>query len=251
MDVWGEQERNDNALARVVSEFFSPGFTSNTNLTARMAEIDRLFSETGEAGVIPSAAIKYFTSDKVRYDLTAEQYADFSTVRGQTAAKLIDTMISSKTYQESDATRQAALLKDAWSLATDQAKPTVVTGYNPTGWLKEAGAHVAKGDYDAVLRTMVTRQDEKDATAAKANMRGALFEAIDGGDSDGALTAVTALKEAGSENGGIKTSLTSHYKPLYKDAVESGDITTVKQIEDMLMSLGVGYKLSTIMGWAD
>ena len=43
--------------------------------------------------------------------------------------------------------------------------------------------------------------------------------------------------------------MTSRYKPLYKQAMEGGDIDTALTIEDMLRMTGLGYKQKDFANW--
>ena len=58
--------------------------------------------------------------------------------------------------------------------------------------------------------------------------------------------------EAGKDVSGIRSSLTSTFKPIYKEAAKKGDRETMDRIQEMLTSLPLGkssYKLNTIIGW--
>ena len=78
IDAWGREEQTGNAAERAANNFLNPAFTSNVETSAMEEELMRLYEATGEGSVFPSRAAKYFTVDKERKDLTAEEYVSSS-----------------------------------------------------------------------------------------------------------------------------------------------------------------------------
>jgi hypothetical protein len=57
------------------------------------------------------------------------------------------------------------------------------------------------------------------------------------------------MKLAGYKPATIKSGVTSHYKNIYKWAYNDGDLSTVRDIEDMLITLRLGYGPSVFRKW--
>ena len=100
-------------------------------------ELLRLYEETGEASVLPSRAAKYFTVNKVRKDLTADEYVRYATKQEKTAYNVLTSLTRSKAYKSMSKTEKVEAVSLAYEYANAVAKSSV-SAYKPEGWVAKA-----------------------------------------------------------------------------------------------------------------
>ena len=152
IDAWGRTEPTGGPLERAVDNFLNPGYRSAIQESAVEQALQELYEQTGEASVLPSRAGKYFTVDGERKDLTAEEYVEYATARGQTAYVLMDEL-----FQRTEGTGLSDedlvnAVEQVYEYANAQAK-TQVSDYEPDGWVKKAmeGREAGVGTVDYIL----------------------------------------------------------------------------------------------------
>jgi hypothetical protein len=96
-------------------------------------ELQRLFKATGESSVLISRPKAYFNVDAERKDLTAEEFVEYATTRGQTAYVVTTDLTESAIYENLTEKQKAAAVEKAYDFANQLAKATV-TGYDPSKW---------------------------------------------------------------------------------------------------------------------
>lgn len=74
IDEWGRTEYNGGPFERIANNMLNPAYMSEVSTSETEEELQRLYDATGDGGVLPGRAAKYFTVDGERIDLTAEQY---------------------------------------------------------------------------------------------------------------------------------------------------------------------------------
>ena len=99
IDAWGRTENTGGAGKRAFDNFANPAYTSEVKSSPMEDELLRLYETTGEKGVFPARAGKYFTVNGERKDLTAEEYVTYATKRGQLSHTLVTELTGSKSYQ--------------------------------------------------------------------------------------------------------------------------------------------------------
>lgn len=93
IDQWGRMEENyETELGNAFAQFLSPSYKSVVRTSDMESELQRLYDATGETGVLPATAPKYFTVDGERRNLTADEYVNYATIRGQTAHDLLPNL---------------------------------------------------------------------------------------------------------------------------------------------------------------
>lgn len=137
IDAWGRKESSGSVGERTFNNFINPAYTSTVDESAMEKELLRLYEETGEAKVFPDRAGKYFNVDKVRIDLTAEQYVKYATAKGQTAQKLMTALTKSSAYKAMSNADKVDAVSMVYEYANAVAK-TKVSGYKLDGWAKKA-----------------------------------------------------------------------------------------------------------------
>ncbi len=137
IDAWGRKEASGNALKRGFNNFLNPAYTSTIETSKMEEELLRLYDKTGESGVFPSRAGKYFTVDGVRKDLTADEYVRYATLKGEKSYKLVSELVKSKTYKKLSDEEKVKAVNEAYDYANQKAKKAI-SNYKPDSWVDKA-----------------------------------------------------------------------------------------------------------------
>lgn len=137
IDAWGREEGTGTLPMRAFDNFLNPAYTSSLNVTPVDAEIQRLYSQTGDGGVVPERPGRDITVDEVRKDLSGQEYVQYATQRGQTQYALLEGLLQSQLYQRLSDTDKAAVVGEVYDYADAVAK-AAVSAYEPEGWIAKA-----------------------------------------------------------------------------------------------------------------
>lgn len=157
IDAWGRTEASGNAGTRAFNNFVNPAYTSQIQSSAMEKELLRLYEATGESGVFPQRAEKYFTVDQERKDLTAQEYVKYAELKGQRAYQLVTDLVKDKKYQAMSDQDKAAAVENAYKLANQQAKQKV-GGYKPESWIIKAAEAEKKHGIDQETYVLLKTQ---------------------------------------------------------------------------------------------
>jgi hypothetical protein len=240
LNAWGEEDVTDNAILRAVENFLSPGYINEMSTDEAEKGLMELFDATKDEGLIPKTPQKYFTVNKQRKDLTGEEYEKLTKERGQAAKNLHTKLFDSPEFLSLPANYQVYALGQVWEYATQTAKQSVAPEYEVDSWVAGA-ADPAK----AILE----RTQDKAKSDRSKEMKNELYGAIDSGDLATAATYVEGIMQGGTEKGSLRTSITNQYKSKYQQMYADGDIEGMRQLENTLLALNVGYKMATIQKW--
>ena len=146
IDAWGRREDSGPLWLRTANNFLNPAYTSNSEVTPVDEEIQRLYDETGESGIVPDRPQRYITVNGERMDLSAEQYTQYAEERGQMQFSMLEGLVDSSAYQRLSDTDKAAVVSDVYSYA-DAVTKSHISDYEPDGWIAkvvESGADPAE-----------------------------------------------------------------------------------------------------------
>lgn len=169
LDAWGRSDTENNAWLRAFENFISPGYVSTMKTSAMEEELERLYGTTGDNGVLPKSVSKYFTVDKVRRDLTADEWTTYQTEAGQGAYEMLTRLVNSASYKSLSDAQRAKAVKDVFTYADEKAKEAAVSDYaTDESWIakadKLAGSGLSVEDYivQSVLSDETSGQNTKD-----------------------------------------------------------------------------------------
>ncbi len=137
IDAWGRKEASGSALKRGFNNFLNPAYTSTVESSRMEKELLRLYEKTGESGVFPERADKYFTVDGKRKDLTANEYVRYATLKGEKSYKLVSDLVNSKAYKTLSDEEKAKAVREAYDYANQKAKQAI-SNYKPDTWVEKA-----------------------------------------------------------------------------------------------------------------
>lgn len=137
IDALGRTESSGGIGWRAFNNFLNPSYTSDIDTSAMEEELMRLYKSTGDANVFPKRASKYFTVDKERKDLTAEEYVEYATLKGQKSYELLSDLVNSRQYQSMSDADKAKAVDQVYDLANQQAK-AAISEYQAQSWTVKA-----------------------------------------------------------------------------------------------------------------
>ena len=123
VDVWGRTDKKDTFgewAWDFANKFILPTNIKVTNRDAVDNELIRVVESTGVTDFLPSDGAKYFTVNKVKYEMNAKQYSQYSQDRGQAAYAALKDVMAGASYQRASDEEKAAMLKKALDAAYKQ-----------------------------------------------------------------------------------------------------------------------------------
>lgn len=123
VDVWGRTDTKDSFgdwALDFANKFILPTNIKVTNRDAVDNELIRVVESTGVTDFLPSDGAKYFTVNKVKYEMNAKQYSQYSQDRGQAAYAALKDVMAGASYQRASDEEKAAMLKKALDAAYKQ-----------------------------------------------------------------------------------------------------------------------------------
>ena len=136
IDAWGRTEDSGPLGLRTFDNFLNPSYRSEYNVTPVDEEVQRLYDATGDGSVVPSRANKYITVDGERIDLTADQYVQYATERGQMAFSIASSMLESSAFATLSDEKKVDAISEAYSYADAVAKSDI-SSYEPSSWIQK------------------------------------------------------------------------------------------------------------------
>ena len=166
IDAWGREESNGPLVLRAGNNFLNPAYTSSLNVTPVDEEIQRLYTQTGDGGVVPDRPNRYITVNGERVDLSAEQYVQYATERGQMQFDMLNSLIDRSAYQRLTDSEKAAVISDVYQYA-DAVTKAEISDYKPDSWIAKAQSSGVDPSSYILYRTSLedgmTLQDKSEA----------------------------------------------------------------------------------------
>ena len=122
VDEWGREENYGNIFERVVENTLSPGYYSARNYTDVDEELKELYESTGDAAVLPTTQQKYYTKNKIRYNMSAEMYTKAKKLRGEKSFEFISKLIKSSAYKNMNDEQKVKAIKKCYERAGEETK---------------------------------------------------------------------------------------------------------------------------------
>lgn len=166
IDAWGREESNGPLVLRAGNNFLNPAYTSSLNVTPVDEEIQRLYTQTGDGTVVPDRPNRYITINSERVDLSADQYVQYATERGQMQYDMLDSLIDRSAYQRLTDSEKAAVISDVYQYA-DAVTKAEISDYKPDSWIAKAQSSGVDPSSYILYRTSLedgmTLQDKSEA----------------------------------------------------------------------------------------
>jgi len=240
LNAWGEEDITSDATRRVFENFISPGYINDLTNDDVETALMELFDITQNEALLPKLPSKYFTVDKQRKNLTGEEYEQLTKERGQTAKALHEQLFGNPDFLSMPAEYQVYAVQQVWDYATQQAKHGVAPNFKMDSWIQSSRDPAASIMERAQSKIKKDRADQ---------MKSDLYTAIDTGELDTAATYVQGILDGGTKKDSLRTSISNQYKARYQAMYEAGDVEGMRELEDALLSLYIGFKTTNIRKW--
>lgn len=127
IDAWGRtEETGEGWVDRAFKNMVNPAYTDKTRMSDMEKELLRLYElnpeDNGSVLATSHKASKYITHDKERIDLTAEQYVDYATTKGQTAYSLMTDLVKTEEYKNASDEDKIKMVDSVYDYAATIAK---------------------------------------------------------------------------------------------------------------------------------
>lgn len=225
IDAWGRTEENAPLPLRAFNNFLNPAYTSQMNVTPLDEEIQRIYDETGDKGVMPSRAPRYLTVAGERVDLTADQYVQYATERGQTAFELGSNLIENDIFSGLTNQQKVDALDKVYTYADAMAKANV-SDYQPEKWMQDVESSGVDPVTAILYRMSEADTDSKrqmlmDDDSLTASEKTALEEIITGKEAARDYSSPESFALSGlSDSGQEKWSRAEAWGMPYEDYVK-------------------------------
>lgn len=175
VDGWGRTESSGHWLPRAGNQFLNPSYTSSDTSTPAIQETRRLYEATGDGGVVSKRPDKEITVDSQTKYLSAGEYLQYATERGQMRNQLVTDIIGRDAYQNMGAAEQAEVIKDVYSY-TDAIAKSHISEYEPSSWVKKVETY-GVDPADAILYRAAKRAlEDADVEGVTKELRSMLME---------------------------------------------------------------------------
>ena len=123
LNVWGEEDVDDNFGIRLFQNMFSPGYWENDTSTDVERTLESIYRETGDVGTLPRYAPKEFSlPNGTKKTLSSEEYTAFSKDFGQENNQLLSDVMEDNDFNSMEPEMQAAIINDIYQYSLDIAK---------------------------------------------------------------------------------------------------------------------------------
>ena len=125
-NAFGEADENTSFFARLIENMISPGYMSSVKKTDITRQLEELYNNTGETGIIPKKAPKsiYIGNGERKY-LNADEYTKFNRAKGEYSKQLLSDLFESSAYKRMVYEQKAIAVKEAYAYALALAKSEV------------------------------------------------------------------------------------------------------------------------------
>ena len=137
IDAWGRVEESGDPILNAANNFLNPAYTSQVEVDAVEAELQKVRDKTGDTSVFPTTAQRYIEVDGERKDLTAEEYEKYARKLGTERYSLLQEAMQLPAYKGMSAQEKADYIADLYSYAGAVAKADV-SSYQLDGWQENA-----------------------------------------------------------------------------------------------------------------
>ena len=149
------QKSGRNLGKRIFNSYLNPAKTTEVKTDATTAEISRLAKTEYGTGVVPEVApktITYTDNQGVTHKdvrLTAKQWEDYATTRGQTSKQILDKLVQSSDYAKLGDAGKAAAIDLVYKYADKTGAIKAMSDHDgyPDSWMQEAADSKNPGAY--------------------------------------------------------------------------------------------------------
>lgn len=157
VDAWGRKDTTDNFVVRLFQNMLSPGYSNRIQTTQVDVELQRLADSLGTS-ILMSSPDTDFSFEGTKYNLSAEQFEELSTVRGQVAYGMLSDLINDMGYAELSDEAKAKAIENLVSYATYSARKSVMPEYDTdqNTWIEKCDGDESRVMYMAMMKALAS-----------------------------------------------------------------------------------------------
>ena len=157
VDAWGRKDTTGNFVVRLFQNMLSPGYSNRIQTTQVDVELQRLADSLG-TNILMSSPDTDFSFEGTKYNLSAEQFEELSTVRGQVAYGMLSDLINDMGYAELSDEAKAKAIENLVSYATYSARKSVMPEYDTdqNTWIEKCDGDESRVMYMAMMKALAS-----------------------------------------------------------------------------------------------
>lgn len=147
-------------VVRLLENMLSPGYSNKIQTTPVDDELQRLADNLGTE-VLISDPDKDFSFEGTKYNLSAEQYEELATVRGQVAYGMLSDLMNDIGYSQLSDEAKAKAIENLVSYATYSARKSVMPEYDTdqNTWIEKCDGDESRVMYMAMMKALASEAD--------------------------------------------------------------------------------------------
>lgn len=160
VDAWGRRDTTGSFIVRLLENMLSPGYSNKIQTTPVDDELQRLADNLGTE-VLISDPDKDFSFEGTKYNLSAEQYEELATVRGQVAYGMLSDLMNDIGYSQLSDEAKAKAIDNLVSYATYSARKSVMPEYDTdqNTWIEKCDGDESRVMYMAMMKALASEAD--------------------------------------------------------------------------------------------
>lgn len=160
VDAWGRRDTTGSFVVRLLENMLSPGYSNKIQTTPVDDELQRLADNLGTE-VLISDPDKDFSFEGTKYNLSAEQYEELATVRGQVAYGMLSDLMNDIGYSQLSDEAKAKAIDNLVSYATYSARKSVMPEYDTdqNTWIEKCDGDESRVMYMAMMKALASEAD--------------------------------------------------------------------------------------------
>lgn len=160
VDAWGRRDTTGSFVVRLLENMLSPGYSNKIQTTPVDDELQRLADNLGTE-VLISDPDKDFSFEGTKYNLSAEQYEELATVRGQVAYGMLSDLMNDIGYSQLSDEAKAKAIDNLVSYATYSARKSIMPEYDTdqNTWIEKCDGDESRVMYMAMMKALASEAD--------------------------------------------------------------------------------------------
>lgn len=226
-------EEQEPVVASWAENLLSPAYFSKVDDSPEMKELARLYLADPQDNkvIVPAQPKKTIRVDGEDISLNGEQYLKLKADHGAVWRDTVQSLLDNPLYENASDDSKAAMFDLADQYATQVAKHMTNSRYQMDSWAESAYKNGNAGD---VIINKIAAKNKQYYVEGQAK---SFAEALMTNNGQDIKKYADELNESKASASDVRKQLTAYFKPLYKQAYQQGDETTMMDIEYILSSV--------------
>lgn len=180
-DVWGkEQKQEGNVVEKAVKNAILPFNIKSVSNSKVDKALNELYGKTGSVSILPTTSLdKTFKIDGQTYRMTNEEYNKYRKDYGQNSYKILDSLVSSKSYKDLNNEQKQKAIESIYSYTKEKNKVDYAknnklkvepsTLYNTMEDLKKNGGNQSSYLQYIAKTTGIEKESERNKVLSEAD----------------------------------------------------------------------------------